>query len=861
MNRFYNSEQVKREIDVIKEMDHLNIVKIIKIEKKFKKYKIIMEYCEKGELYEYIVEKRRLKEEESAYYYFQLINGLEFIHSKNIVHRDLKPENLLITNDNILKIIDFGLCNYHDINNLLSTPCGSPSYASPEMVSGNKYNGIKVDIWCTGIILFAMLSGYLPFEAKDNYSLFKKIIKCEINYPDDISENALDLMKKILINDPSKRISINDIKKHPFYLEGKMIFGKIHGEYLDIREKAVGKRNKYKTLNRGELTERKREGGKNIFFKRKKNNLVKKCDIESKKTFKKLYEEIDLKGRKSTGSTLKKNILCFHISIDDNNKKQLFNEDIYLNKEKIFKKKNINNKCLKGFEKAINGKNICFPENNAENNIIKYIKPIMSPRDKERKIKFNEKNVYNSSKKENNKNTKHINFFNFKKIINAKNDSPLANSNGPYKRPTLKEASISLKKDYQNNQRNTVSSKRTIMLDNLYINASSNLTERNSVLVNRIHNIKRNRNDLINNSFVYKHKIFNTSGLKDDNDKYIYEKKQKNSKNLTLEEEENSNLEKNDMNIYYTLSSAKTKKPKNLRNNILFLPNLNQKINENSGKSLFNNIKINKSLLKPNNNQRNGETLKYPHYYGKTLDTQNDNNTLNSIKENINNYRKTINASNKEKIEELPNNCFINNNYKKVNSQKKIFSKRVIKDSDTSNIHSYILNNKRITLSNLPAKKKQIKALIFNNQINQLNIYKNDNNVNSYELNPIYFYNNSQDLKAEQNEVNMNPLFNKKEFNTIIINKRYQTEANDNEYDHQSININKDYKKIDNDNEKKNINNKKKVTSTIFARREKLDHNENKEDIKDKKSIFINSDINKKEKDYYNKGKILNIYF
>ena len=167
MNKFYNSEQVKREINVIKEMDHLNIVKIYKIENTLKKYKIIMEYCEKGELYENIVEKKRLTEEEAAYYYFQLINGLEYIHSKNIIHRDLKPENLLITKDNILKIIDFGLCNYHDINNLLSTPCGSPSYASPEMVSGKKYNGVKVDIWCTGIILFAMLSGYLPFEAKD----------------------------------------------------------------------------------------------------------------------------------------------------------------------------------------------------------------------------------------------------------------------------------------------------------------------------------------------------------------------------------------------------------------------------------------------------------------------------------------------------------------------------------------------------------------------------------------------------------------------------------------------------------------------------------------------------------------------
>ena len=860
MNKFYNSEQVKREINVIKEMDHLNIVKIYKIENTLKKYKIIMEYCEKGELYENIVEKKRLTEEEAAYYYFQLINGLEYIHSKNIIHRDLKPENLLITKDNILKIIDFGLCNYHDINNLLSTPCGSPSYASPEMVSGKKYNGVKVDIWCTGIILFAMLSGYLPFEAKDNYSLFKKIIKCEIHYPEHISENSLDLLKKILVNDPSKRININDIKKHPFYLEGKKIFRKFHGEYMDMLEKTMeDKRHKYKTINRGEFTERRTEGTKNIFFKRKKINLIKKN--ENKKIFNTNYEDNNLKDRKSVGSAMKKKIFCFNISIDNNNKKQMFDEDNYLIKEKIFKKEIINS-GQKEFENMINEKKIYFTENNEENEIIKYIKPIMSPREKERKISFIEKNVFNSSEKENkNKKAKKFNFFNFKRLLKAKNNSPLVNSIGPYKRPTLKEASISLKKDYQSGQRNTITSKRTIKLDNLYINSSSNLPERNSVLVNRINNIKGNRNDLINNSYVYKHKSFNTCGLKDDNDKYIYEKKPNISKNLTLEGDENLNTEKNNINIYYELSSAQTKKPQNLRNNILFIPNLSQKINENSGKSLFNNIKINKNLLKPNNDQRDWKTLKYPHYYGKTLDTQDNNNADNYIEKNINNYRKTINVINKVKSNDLLNSDFINNNNKKVNSQKKVFLRKDIKNEDTSsNVHSYIKNNKRITLSNLPAKKKRIKTLIFNNQINQLNIYKNDNNINSYELNPLILYNNSQSLKTEQNERNINHPYNKKEYSTIIINKRYQTETNDNEYDYQSINsnTNRSYKKRDTNNQNKNIYTEKKkyINSSIFNNEDKLEQNKAKDDIKDK-----SNEVNKKKKkEYFNKRNVLNIY-
>ena len=179
-----------------------------------------MEYCENGELFHYIVERQRLTEEESSFFFYQLINGLEYIHSENIVHRDLKPENLLLGKHNILKIIDFGLSNFCEVVNFLETPCGSPCYASPEMVSGKKYNGHIIDIWSTGIILFAMTCGYLPFEDQDNDILFKKILKCKIKYPEYLSDMIVDLMKKILVREPEKRISLDEIKLHPFYIKG-----------------------------------------------------------------------------------------------------------------------------------------------------------------------------------------------------------------------------------------------------------------------------------------------------------------------------------------------------------------------------------------------------------------------------------------------------------------------------------------------------------------------------------------------------------------------------------------------------------------------------------------------------------------
>ena len=218
--------RIEREIEILKRLSHPNVIKIHKIFEDEKRYYIIMEFCENGELFNRIVEKRHLTEDEASLFYYQLINGLEYIHKNNIVHRDLKPENLLLAKNDLLKIIDFGLSNYTENDLLLGTPCGSPCYASPEMVSGQRYNGYMIDVWSTGIILFAMVCGYLPFEDNNNEILFEKILKCRINYPGSMGKLTLDLMKKIITPDPKKRITLEQIKQHPFYLKGKGLFKK-----------------------------------------------------------------------------------------------------------------------------------------------------------------------------------------------------------------------------------------------------------------------------------------------------------------------------------------------------------------------------------------------------------------------------------------------------------------------------------------------------------------------------------------------------------------------------------------------------------------------------------------------------------
>ena len=219
-------ERIIREMRMLSELDNEHVIKVYQIYEDDNHYLIIMEYCEGGELFNYIVEKQKLSENETAFFYYQIIEGIEYIHSKGIAHRDLKPENLLLDKDKKIKIIDFGLSNYFDGVQKLETPCGSPCYASPEMVGGNKYNGFFIDVWATGIILFAMLCGYLPFEDDNNDILFKQILSAKIDYPSHLSDLSKDLLKKIIETNPEKRIKIEEIKKHPFYLLGKKLYDK-----------------------------------------------------------------------------------------------------------------------------------------------------------------------------------------------------------------------------------------------------------------------------------------------------------------------------------------------------------------------------------------------------------------------------------------------------------------------------------------------------------------------------------------------------------------------------------------------------------------------------------------------------------
>ena len=209
--------RIEREIKILKNMRHINIVHLYDIKETPSSLYIIMEYIKGKELFDYIISKKRLSELESCNFFQQIISGIEYLGKIGVVHRDLKPENLLLDEQKNIKIVDFGLSNIYKNNELLTTACGSPCYAAPEMINGESYMGLSVDIWSSGIVLFAMLCGYLPFEDSNNEILYKKITEGKFKTPNYLSESCKDFLHRILNVNPEKRYRISQIKNHPWF--------------------------------------------------------------------------------------------------------------------------------------------------------------------------------------------------------------------------------------------------------------------------------------------------------------------------------------------------------------------------------------------------------------------------------------------------------------------------------------------------------------------------------------------------------------------------------------------------------------------------------------------------------------------
>ncbi|KAJ3039031.1 hypothetical protein HK097_002960 [Rhizophlyctis rosea] len=222
-SQIQSSKQVarlQREIRFLKLLHHPHIVKVYEVIETTDFIYIIMEYAAGGELFDYIVACKRVKEEEARKFFRMVLSAVDYCHKNAVIHRDLKPENLLLDEHKVIKIIDFGFGNNFRSEELLDTFCGSPFYAAPEMILGKKYEGPEVDMWSLGVILFALLCGHLPFDDDNMKELYKKIASGDYQCPDYLMPDARNLISRLITVDPKERAKLPEVLKHEWVMKG-----------------------------------------------------------------------------------------------------------------------------------------------------------------------------------------------------------------------------------------------------------------------------------------------------------------------------------------------------------------------------------------------------------------------------------------------------------------------------------------------------------------------------------------------------------------------------------------------------------------------------------------------------------------
>ena len=719
------------EIEILSKLNHPNIIHVEKILEDKENNYIIMEYCENGELFDYIVKKEKLGYKEASIFFYQLINGVEYIHNQNFAHRDLKPENLLLTKDNKLKIIDFGLC--HDFNGtkLLITKCGSPSYAAPEILLGYPYDGFKTDIWCCGIILYGMLCGYLPFDGDDNQEIFKQIVECNPEYPSFLKDDCIDLIIGILNPNPKERLSINQIKNHSFYLKGK---------------------NNYLIKYNEKIEDKKNEGNKDSNIFGNYNSVDKKDYIYS--TIRKQKEEISsfnkiktLKAKKNIN--FKNNIyqnIFDNIIYDDEENEKIIN----LNNNADNNNNNSNNLSIHNrnekYDKTEKGK---INEIASLNNNIKNFNQMAETEESENKPslilrafknKFKENHLkLNSNKLQlNNIINNNLNNNSFHKKLDFLNYYTNTNTN-----------SNSKNKEQNNNN------KKGLSLDINILNIKTSDRNRNDKIFLKKYDKNNNiRNETINNNIKEKHNI---KELKiktlDFFQKFLINKKNQ------IENNESTPLKKNEIN--FNLILTKNKENKNKQND-------NETIRDKY-------LSIKKTRISPENKiiftqrRKKVDSANKKIYINSEINLASSPNSINKCHNN-NKYDKYFgNINNIHNNEEGCRTFSINKRNNKNMKINKKFNLKIINFNDKEN--QIKKETRNLYVKSYPNNKKErenIQEIILNNKNLNLNgVFKTEPKYNHFLDNVIKKINSKNKQKNIKNNINM-----------VTFNNKYKNEDN-----------------------------------------------------------------------------------
>ncbi|KAG2388775.1 hypothetical protein C9374_000214 [Naegleria lovaniensis] len=208
------AHQLRREIEIQSHLRHKNILRLFGFFHDKDRVYLILEYAPGGEMYNYLQKCRRFSEEQTAKFMYQMARALKYCASKHVIHRDIKPENLLLDANGEIKIADFGWA-VHAPSSRRRTLCGTLDYLPPEMIEKKAHNA-TVDLWCIGVLCFEFLTGNPPFYANDDKSTMRNIVAVRYTFPEHVSEEAKDLVKKLLVKEPTERITLDQVLQHAF---------------------------------------------------------------------------------------------------------------------------------------------------------------------------------------------------------------------------------------------------------------------------------------------------------------------------------------------------------------------------------------------------------------------------------------------------------------------------------------------------------------------------------------------------------------------------------------------------------------------------------------------------------------------
>ena len=792
-----NLNRIRREIAILKIVRHKNIIKLYELMETPNKIYLVMEYCNGGELFDYIVSKQHLTERQACRFFQEIIDSLEYLHSLNIVHRDIKPENLLLdtTGHHIsLKLIDFGISNCYNPDKLLNTPCGTASYAPPEMHKGEEYYGLLSDVWSAGVVLYAMVFGYLPFCEDDEDTNVFNIIKGNYEIPEEASPELADLLSHLLDINPLTRYDLEQIKQHRWFNLVKpyaSVPGVIEGYHrIPIDMKII-------------------EACEQFGYDRNKViDSVEKCKYNrNSSVYYIILSKMKREGYKSISDLYSDKYLDF-ISNPRN--------IIYRNEDNEF----INNDDL-GKENEIH-----FIKNNSETNINNKITRHQSNPIKDKNLNIEEEllsyktNENNNDKEENKNKEKNKNKYSNLADINRNSIETNINEN-------------------KNNNKHKTKKQEQKQPQQIYIKPRVK-TKKNRNEKGKEINIHKEEHELKNitinsNNHVYKSKnyINNINNCSSSIKRKINKKQENKKPNFNADNNNNLSFSQNKNN-----KNQKNKKTNNNNNNIYKnnFPDFNKKPEDNALKT---------EIIRRNLNERMMPLNSF-HILSKTKEVLNglNNNEVIDIDFMNTSFTKKLSDDIKEKILKLKNpKKNIPEKQKKINNA--LLSLKMKKQKKKGIHNNYVYNYNSITKNNKKTKNKKIniKAPIFKDNSRKDHTIIHNRNASLKVEHRNYHKNMGNDTQRNRRDISLSPKINQER---NIINIYVQTKNNVNSNNVYNINlITKNNYSIDNSsiNRKKgNIYSNNKNTN-IKVKKVKITRQKQKS-IDEKNSVYNNHYIN-----------------